>query len=276
MDHDSNKPNPSTKQDAQNHIVLNVKQCPTYAYDTLPTHTSIRLISGLRKELIDGIPLIDTTNGSKFPVLGFSLRMVDLVDPLSYDCLSYTWGRPTRVSESKAIHDSSEKYYSHKAAVLCNGNLLWIGRNLFLFLNRLLERDNAPQGFKDEHPFSRLCGRDRSDSLWIDSICINQEDVVERSQQVQIMNRVYRNANIVHAWLGEADRFSKAAIYSLSALSKLGQDAADRARGLHPFHDNSAKLGLDERISTSAIYAFLKRSWVSVRSYKVSHLDHLL
>ncbi|KAF2174182.1 hypothetical protein M409DRAFT_16452 [Zasmidium cellare ATCC 36951] len=234
MDTDSNKRRPSTKQDAQDHVVLDTKQRPTYAYDGLPTHTSIRLISGLRKELVDGIPLVDTTNGSNFPVVGFSLRTVDLVDSLSYDCLSYTWGRPTRVSESKAIHDSSEE---------------------------LLERDNAPQGFKDEHPFSRLCGRNRSESLWIDSICINQEDVVERSQQVQIMDRIYRNANIVHAWLGEADLFSKVAIYSLSALSKLGEDAADRVRGLHPLHDNSAELGLEQRISTSAIYAFLKRSW---------------
>jgi hypothetical protein len=42
--------------------------------------------------------------------------------------------------------------------------------------------------------------------LWIDAICINQEDLVERSQQVGLMNAIYRSADSVTAWLGpEAD-----------------------------------------------------------------------
>jgi hypothetical protein len=42
--------------------------------------------------------------------------------------------------------------------------------------------------------------------FWIDAICINQEDLVERSQQVALMNAIYRSADSVRAWLGpEAD-----------------------------------------------------------------------
>ncbi|TGO37682.1 hypothetical protein BHYA_0091g00140 [Botrytis hyacinthi] len=42
------------------------------------------------------------------------------------------------------------------------------------------------------------------DALWIDALCINQQDKRERSQQVQLMGRVYSQARMVLAWLGPA------------------------------------------------------------------------
>lgn len=39
--------------------------------------------------------------------------------------------------------------------------------------------------------------------LWVDQICINQQDPDERSTQVQIMGDIYRNAVSVIAWLGD-------------------------------------------------------------------------
>lgn len=244
-------------------VLLDTQDCPGYTYEELPTPTSVRLISALRLELVDGLPLVDTTHGTMTAVLSFSLRTVDLATKPSYDCLSYTWGRPGRVFTSKAVHDSSEEYYSQRSAVLCDGKLLWIGRNLFIFFQRLLGAENLPQRFKDEHSFRHLCGRDRSDSLWIDQICINQEDIGERGRQVQIMDRIYRNANIVIAWLGEEDSYSKAALYGLHGLASLKQDMADQARGLSPIHSDLAPLGLSGKLAYTAVYAFLKRSWVS-------------
>ena len=45
--------------------------------------------------------------------------------------------------------------------------------------------------------------------LWIDSICINQEDVVEKSWQVPMMEEIYRSATHVVGWLGtEAPQIS--------------------------------------------------------------------
>jgi len=38
--------------------------------------------------------------------------------------------------------------------------------------------------------------------LWIDQICINQEDPNERSDQVGIMDKIYKRANMVLIWLG--------------------------------------------------------------------------
>lgn len=38
--------------------------------------------------------------------------------------------------------------------------------------------------------------------LWIDSICINQQDMAERNQQVSFMGDIYMNARYVLSWLG--------------------------------------------------------------------------
>jgi hypothetical protein len=39
--------------------------------------------------------------------------------------------------------------------------------------------------------------------LWVDAICINQEDLAERPQQVLLMGDIYRRAFEVIIWLGE-------------------------------------------------------------------------
>lgn len=39
--------------------------------------------------------------------------------------------------------------------------------------------------------------------LWIDAIYINQNDSVERSQQVQLMGEIYSQATQVMVWLGQ-------------------------------------------------------------------------
>ena len=40
--------------------------------------------------------------------------------------------------------------------------------------------------------------------LWIDALCLKQEDLVEKGQQVRLMPRIYSTARRVLAWLGEA------------------------------------------------------------------------
>jgi hypothetical protein len=41
--------------------------------------------------------------------------------------------------------------------------------------------------------------------LWIDALCINQEDIEERGSQVQIMGSIYAGAQCVLSWLGTPD-----------------------------------------------------------------------
>jgi hypothetical protein len=43
-------------------------------------------------------------------------------------------------------------------------------------------------------------------SFGIDSVCINQSDTFERSQQVQVMRQIYSKATSVVAWVDPFDR----------------------------------------------------------------------
>ncbi|KAF5965715.1 heterokaryon incompatibility 6 OR allele [Fusarium coicis] len=86
-----------------------------------------------------------------------------------YEALGYVWGPPKRTK-----------------SIQCNGQDFNITEGLYTVLRRL-----------------RLPGKPRH--IWIDQICINQESVTERSEQVSIMRHIYSNAEIVNAWLGPAD-----------------------------------------------------------------------
>jgi len=39
--------------------------------------------------------------------------------------------------------------------------------------------------------------------LWIDAICIDQNNILERNEQVRRMGQIYRSASRVVAWLGD-------------------------------------------------------------------------
>jgi Heterokaryon incompatibility protein (HET) len=82
-----------------------------------------------------------------------------------YCALSYEWGDPEPL-----------------VAIMVNGSVFYARHNLWLFLHRLKAAG--------QHENSR-----RSISqLWIDAICIDQADVVERNAQVQLMGRIYQEA----------------------------------------------------------------------------------
>ncbi|EKJ74980.1 hypothetical protein NXS19_008494 [Fusarium pseudograminearum] len=49
----------------------------------------------------------------------------------------------------------------------------------------------------------RLRLADETLAIWIDAVCINQDDLEERAQQVTLMTQIYSLASIVHIWLGE-------------------------------------------------------------------------
>ncbi|KAK3718490.1 hypothetical protein LTR37_004994 [Vermiconidia calcicola] len=96
------------------------------------------------------------------------LRIVSLESEPPYEALSYTWGSS---SESKTMQ--IDKRHS-----------INITDNLFRALRRM-------RG----HLLSR--------TLWIDAVCINQDDGSEKSSQVQMMGRIYKSATTVLVWLGE-------------------------------------------------------------------------
>ncbi|KAH6857227.1 heterokaryon incompatibility protein-domain-containing protein, partial [Alternaria rosae] len=102
-----------------------------------------------------------------------TLQKYNLIDCPRYTALSYTWG---------------EAAPTHSAAV--EGANIEVRQNLFDFLHAYT---TEVWGSADtEKPVF----------YWIDQICINQEDLVERSDQVRIMNKIYEHAKYVLVWLG--------------------------------------------------------------------------
>ena len=59
-----------------------------------------------------------------------------------------------------------------------------------------------------------------SSFIWIDALCINQDDLAERSQQVSIMSRIFKQARTVIAWLGPADGYTETACRTVSRIAQ--------------------------------------------------------
>lgn len=103
----------------------------------------------------------------------------------SYEALSYVWGNP-QPHYTCRINDDDE---------------LGIGTTLYEALVHLRLPTTA-----------RL--------LWIDAVCINQKDMLERREQVIIMGKIYRRADNVIIWLGKSTEYSS---YGMEALANFSR-----------------------------------------------------
>ncbi|PKS06077.1 hypothetical protein jhhlp_007911 [Lomentospora prolificans] len=102
-------------------------------------------------------------------VLSCELLTVELgvEETPSYKALSYVWGDP-----------------SAQVSIMCSGSSLSITHSLFSALKRVRHVD-------------------RDVVVWADAICINQQDVVEKGTQVNMMGDIYDSADEVIVWLGD-------------------------------------------------------------------------
>ena len=60
--------------------------------------------------------------------------------------------------------------------------------------------------------------------LWVDRICINQNDIEERASQVQLMHAIYRGCRQTLVWLGMADSNTEGAFECARFIHKNGFD----------------------------------------------------
>lgn len=88
------------------------------------------------------------------------------IEPSAYSCLSYTWGDDTKLRR-----------------IYINGGRYSVRKNLLAFLHT-----------------ARRYGL--VEPIWIDAICINQDDNFEKSSQVRMMGNIYYSASRVIVWLG--------------------------------------------------------------------------
>ena len=55
-------------------------------------------------------------------------------------------------------------------------------------------------------------------TIWIDAVCINQKDTVERGEQVAVMGQVYEKTTRNLIWLGPSDENTAEAIQTMDAV----------------------------------------------------------
>ena len=93
---------------------------------------------------------------------------------------------------------------------------------------------------------------DRPRRLWIDAICINQDDSGEKNAQVSLMAEVYSRATSVCVWLGEASEDSNLALNFISRIVNL---------------DDFDRLVADRRTPQewAALSSLMRRTWFSRR-----------
>jgi len=104
--------------------------------------------------------------------------------PNTYEALSYVWG-----SEKDPIPITVNQKWTVK-----------ITQNLFTALKHL-----------------RLADKPRL--MWIDAVCINQDDLQERAQQVTLMRKIYEQAGQIVVWLGPEEDDSALALDWLQMIS---------------------------------------------------------
>ena len=89
--------------------------------------------------------------------------------PSAYEAVSYVWGSAC-----------------HRAVIRIDGKDVKVTQNLAAALRR-------------------LAFPNRSRILWVDQLCINQEDDLEKATQVPLMSQIYSRAKHCLIWLGEID-----------------------------------------------------------------------
>jgi hypothetical protein len=107
--------------------------------------------------------------------------------------------------------------------IFCDGEIIEVTANCFSFIRhfqRLREHVSYGTKFPQEHQISP----EVASHIWIDAICINQDSIDERTCQVRIMDRVYRQAAKVLIWLGPEDALTRAGCRALLQLSNLFEE----------------------------------------------------
>lgn len=97
----------------------------------------------------------------------------EIPGPPLFNALSYVWG------DKESLKD-----------IVINGTIIPVRSNL----------ESALRHFRDHHVEVT-----HGLPLWVDAVCINQDDTEERNQQVTLMREIYQRAHHVLPWLGEGN-----------------------------------------------------------------------
>ncbi|OAP65386.1 hypothetical protein AYL99_01358 [Fonsecaea erecta] len=125
----------------------------------------------------------DATDNKAEIVLSLDNYLISEAPPFS--ALSYCWGDPATT-----------------ASLQVNGNVLPITNNLNTALRRL----------------RTVQERDHIQFWWVDAICIHQQNLRERAEQVMLMREIFRVASSVVVWLGEPQSAGNNFLHDVKAI----------------------------------------------------------
>jgi hypothetical protein len=182
------------------------------------------------------------------------LNVVSLDDEPRYSALSYVWGPESDEDEDITV----------------NGQVLYRARANLVLALRYFRRCLAST-VSNESPLNWL---------WVDAVCINQQDIPEKNQQINLMPVLYSGAKQVISWLGGGDEslfkacdFIKNVVQA--AKSSGGHSKPSRKRltssysinNIHLWKEDSGEKTVDPRLlllfslSESVIDLFLLPYW---------------
>ncbi|KAG7286788.1 hypothetical protein NEMBOFW57_009104 [Staphylotrichum longicolle] len=187
------------------------------------------------------IRLVELLPGRDDDPLVCHLHAVDLEAEPDYETISHCWGAPVFDAELRVQEEGSLAITALLASALRQMRL-----------------------------------PDRPRMLWVDVICVNQQDVEERTVQVQLMNRVYHQCRGVLIWLGdgtpESDLGMQVAKQMHAGLLRK-QEAGDKRLLYDMSRSERAAYGLfpDGSREIRAITSLVDRPWFS-RTWVVQEL----
>ncbi|CAN9451948.1 unnamed protein product [Alternaria alternata] len=121
------------------------------------------------QELRQGQIRLLTTNKRIGRSIEIEIDQYTLTEDLDYDAISYVWGSAPAL-----------------VTVKCNGKPLVVTSTALEMLNYL-------------HRYQK---NTTTQKIWIDAVCINQEDEEEKSIQIPLMREIYSRAKAVVVWMG--------------------------------------------------------------------------
>lgn len=199
-----------------------------------PVYTDTPLVRKTSTRLLKLLPSNDE-------IIRCHIDVVDLEIKPTYQALSYTWGAPTQDASKKGVTQE------RSCSIICNDAEIHITKNLFQFLRFATQR-------LEEY----------SDYFWIDAICINQDDKIEKSFEVGKMSQIFGAAASVLVWLGDGDEHSDKAIELINVLVSLPADSLTNLTSENMMEADMVASKLGSSITPAhwtSLGHFLNRNW---------------
>ena len=165
---------------------------------------------------------------NKSDLLSSELKVARLDDPLiRYEALSYTWGYEEPIEKiwiqgdmqrARQQSSGSSRPWSGLAPVAkFKAIALYLAKEEREKNKTFYVRPNLSDALRHLRDYStqslqQTKRRTQTTVLWIDYICINQNDKEERNAQVKMMAEIYQRADAVFVWLGREGEDSNIAM----------------------------------------------------------------